>query len=80
MEKILLKLFSYWMIFVRLLGKVNTFVFLSLIYFIIISPFAIFLKLIGKDLLNIKLLGSQKSYWLKKENKILEPKDYEQGF
>lgn len=80
MKKIFKKLFSYWMAFARFLGKINTFIFLTLIYFVFIGPLAIFLKLIRKDLLDIKFPDDRKTFWIKKERKLLKEKDYEQQF
>lgn len=80
MKKILKNLFSCWMMFVRFLGKINTFILLTLVYFLIIGPLAIFFKLIKKDLLDTKFPDSKKSFWIKKQRKVLKEKDYEQQF
>lgn len=78
MKKTLKKLFSFWMVLARFLGKINTFVLLTLVYFLMIGPLATFFKLIRKDLLDIKLSDHKKSYWIKR--KMLKEKDYEQQF
>lgn len=80
MKKIFKKLFSGWMIFARFLGRINAFILLNLLYFVIIGPVAIFLKLIRKDLLDTKFPDSKKSFWIRKDRKVLQKKDYEQQF
>ena len=42
---------------------------MGFIYFIIITPIGIFMRLIGKDLLGIKY-NNNKSYWIKREKNI----------
>ena len=39
---------------------------MALIFFIILTPIGLFLRLIGKDLLNIKL-NQNKTYWIKRD-------------
>ena len=41
---------------------------MALIFFIILTPIGLFLRLIGKDLLNIKL-NNNKTYWIKRDKK-----------
>lgn len=55
------------MAFARFLGKINTFIFLTIFYFLIVGPIAIFLKLVKKDLLDIKISDQKESYWIKKD-------------
>ena len=49
----------------EILGKVIAPIVMGFIYFIIITPIGIFMRLLGKDLLNIKY-NKNKSYWLKR--------------
>ena len=42
---------------------------MGFIYFIIITPIGILMRLFGKDLLNIKF-NKDKSYWIKREKNI----------
>ena len=42
---------------------------MGFIYFIIITPIGILMRLFGKDLLNIKF-NKNKSYWIKREKNI----------
>lgn len=45
------------------IGRFNTAVILILIYFVVITPIACVLKILGKDLLNRKIDKKIKSYW-----------------
>ena len=53
----------------RNLFKVIAPIVMGLIYFVIITPIGILIRLLGKDLLNIKY-NKNKSYWIKREKKI----------
>ncbi len=78
LKKLFKRFYDFWMILVKFLGRINTFILLTIIYFLIIGPLAIFLKLFKRDLLVIKFSNAGESYWLAKEAK--PAKDYEQRF
>ena len=42
---------------------------MAIIYFIIVTPIGLFMRLIGKDLLNIKF-SKINTYWIKREKKV----------
>ena len=54
-----------WIKLGEILGKVIAPIVMGFIYFIIITPIGILMRLIGKDLLNIKY-NKKKSYWIKR--------------
>lgn len=56
---------EYWLRFARMLGKANAIVFLTVVYFLIIGPGAMLLKLLRKDLLDRKA-EERESYWYDK--------------
>ena len=68
-SKILTPLKSGWIKFGEILGKVIAPIVMGFIYFIIITPIGILIRLLGKDLLNIKY-NKDKSYWIKRDEKI----------
>ncbi len=68
-SSILNPLKSGWIKLGEVLGKIVSPLVMGLIYFIIITPIGIFMRLIGKDLLNLKL-NNDKTYWIKRSNKI----------
>ena len=68
-SRILTPLKKGWIRFGELLGKVIAPIVMGFIYFIIITPIGILIRLLGKDLLNIKF-NKDKSYWIKRAKNI----------
>ena len=58
-----------WVKFGELLGRIVAPIVMAIIYFIIVTPIGLFMRLIGKDLLNIKFSKSN-TYWIKREKKV----------
>ena len=50
-----------------LLGKIISPLIMGLIFFLVVTPIGILLKLTGKDVLNLKKNENKKSYWIKKD-------------
>jgi Saxitoxin biosynthesis operon protein SxtJ len=57
----------YWMKFAHYMSIVSTFVILSIVFFAILTPMNLFLRLLGKDLLRLKRAPERASYWLPTE-------------
>ena len=68
-SKILTPLKKVWIKLGEILGKVIAPIVMGIIYFVIITPIGILIRLFGKDLLNVKY-NKNKSYWIKREKKI----------
>ena len=68
-SKLLNPLNIIWVKFGELLGRIIAPVVMAIIYFIIVTPIGLFMRLIGKDLLNIKF-SKANTYWIKREKKI----------
>ena len=68
-SKILTPLNKLWVKFGELLGKIIAPLVMAIIYFIILTPISLFLRIIGKDLLNLKL-NKDNSYWKKRDKNI----------
>jgi len=75
-EKFLSKPKKYWIRFGFFLGKIISPIIISLIYFVVVFPTNIILRVFRKDILDTKLDTKKKSYWVKKSNDI----DMEQQF
>lgn len=60
------RLYRFWMKFASGLAFVNTVILLSLVYFLLIGPISLILRVLGKDLLE-RRLGSGESFWKEKE-------------
>ena len=68
-SKLLNPLNIVWVKFGELLGRIIAPIVMAIIYFIIVTPIGLFMRLIGKDLLNIKF-SKANTYWIKREKKI----------
>lgn len=55
-------LYNVWMPAALFLGRVNTYVALVLLYYLVIAPYALVMRLFGARLLDEKL-GDAESYW-----------------
>ena len=64
-SKILTPLNKIWFKFGILLGNVIAPIVMGIIFFLIVTPTSIIMKILGKDLLNLKK-NNNNSYWIKK--------------
>ena len=67
-SKLLTPLNKIWMKFGLLLGKIVSPIVMGIIFFFVVTPTGIIMRLLGKDLLNLKK-NNQNTYWIKKDNK-----------
>jgi hypothetical protein len=61
------KVYKYWIKFGDKLGQFTSKIALSIIFFLLFTPISLFLKLMGKDLLDKNIEKSKKSYWIERE-------------
>ena len=64
-SKILTPLNKLWFKFGILLGRIVSPIIMGLIFFMVVTPIALIMRIIGKDLLNLKF-NKDKSYWIEK--------------
>ena len=64
-SNILTPLNKIWFKFGIYLGKIVSPLILGVIFFIVVTPIGLIMKILRKDLLNLKF-NSQKSYWVEK--------------
>ncbi len=64
-SKLLTPLNKVWFKFGLLLGKIVSPIVMAVIFFTVVTPISFIMKIIGKDLLNIKF-NNNKSYWVEK--------------
>jgi len=76
--KILRKIYRIWLKIGEILGWIWTKLLLTIIYFIVIGPISIIMKILRKDPLKFKF--SHDSYWLIKLDKKLQEEDYYHQF
>ena len=68
-SKLLLPLNKLWFKFGLLLGKIISPLVMVIIFFLVVTPIGYLMRMLKKDLLNLKL-NDEKSYWIEKN----EPK------
>ena len=64
-SKILRPLNILWFKFGIFLGKIVSPIIMGVIFFFVVTPIAILMRFIGKDLLNLKY-NNKKTYWIEK--------------
>ena len=65
-SKILTPLNKFWIKFGELLGRFIAPIVMAIVYFIILTPLSIIVRLLGKDLLKVKFSNKINSYWIKR--------------
>jgi hypothetical protein len=68
-SSILTPLNLIWIKFGELLGRIVSPIVMSFIYFLIITPIGLILRIFGKDILGLKF-SSKKSYWINRTKNI----------
>ena len=68
-SKLLDVLNDLWIKFGELLGKIIAPIVMSIVFFLIVTPIGLVLKIVKKDLLKLKF-NNDKSYWIKKDKTI----------
>ena len=66
-SKLLLPLNKIWFKFGIFLGNFIAPIVMGIIYFFVVTPTGLIMKMLGKDLLNLKK-SNKDSYWIKKNN------------
>ena len=64
-SKILTPLNKLWFKFGIFLGKIISPIIMGIIFFLVVTPIGLLMKLFGKDVLNLKY-NNNKSYWIEK--------------
>ena len=64
-SKVLTPLNKIWFKFGILLGKIVSPIILGVIFFFVVTPIGLIMRILGKDLLNLKF-NANKSYWIEK--------------
>ena len=65
-SKLLTPLNKAWVKFGELLGRIIAPIVMALVYFVVLTPLSIIVRICGKDLLKTKLSDNSKSYWIKR--------------
>mgnify|MGYP006100746621 CR=1 FL=1 len=73
-SKILTPLNKIWFKFGILLGKIISPLVMGFIFFVVVTPIGLLMRMLQKDLLNLKF-NNNKSYWIKKNGPKSKMKD-----
>ena len=65
-SKILTPLNKLWFRFGLFLGKIISPIIMGVIFFLVVTPIGLLMRLFGKDVLNLKLNKKNNSYWIEK--------------
>ena len=69
-SKILSPFNKAWIKLGEILGLIIAPIIMALVYFIILTPISLILRMLGKDLLGLKFLKKQDTYWMKRKKKL----------
>ena len=69
-SKILIPLNNYWIKLGEILGKIVAPIIMLIVFLGVVTPMAFLVKLLGKDLLNLKFNKKINSYWLLRQKKL----------
>jgi hypothetical protein len=67
-SKILTPLNRLWFKFGIFLGRIISPIIMALIFFLVVTPIGLIMRLLRKDLLNLRYNKKSKSYWIKKND------------
>ena len=73
-------IYIIWMTFAIFIGWIMTRVILSLLFFIIVTPVGLALRILGKDLLDLNKQDIQKSYWNMRDSDLEQNQNYEKQY
>ena len=69
-SKLLSPLNNLWIKFGEILGKVIAPIVMAVVYFLILTPISLLVRLFGKDLIEMKFSNNVKSYWIKRKKHL----------
>ena len=69
-SKILSPFNKTWIKLGEILGLIIAPIIMALVYFIILTPISLIVRMLGKDLLGLKFLKKQDTYWTKRKKKL----------
>ena len=69
-SKLLSPLNNLWIKFGEILGKVIAPIVMAVVYFLILTPISLLVRLFGKDLIEMKFNNNVKSYFIKRKKHL----------
>jgi hypothetical protein len=78
---VLLPIQKAWMTLAVILGWIMTRVILCVLFYLVLTPMGLLMRLFGKDILNMKMeRDSASSYWIPRQTDESEERDYQRQF
>ncbi len=69
-SKLLSPLNKFWIKLGEILGIIIAPIVMALVYFVILTPISIIVRVFGKDLLGLKLFKEKETYWIKRKKNL----------
>ena len=69
-SKLLSPLNKTWIKFGEILGLIIAPIVMGLVYFVILTPVSLIVRLFGKDLLGLKFIKENETYWIKRKKSL----------
>ena len=69
-SKLLSPLNKSWIKLGEILGIIIAPIVMALVYFVVLTPISIIVRIFGKDLLGLKFLKEKETYWIKRKKNI----------
>ena len=69
-SRILSPLNNIWVKFGKILGMIIAPIVMALVYFVILTPIGLTMRIFGKDLLGLKFKKKQDTYWIKRKKNL----------
>ena len=69
-SKLLSPLNKFWIKLGEILGTIIAPIVMVLVYFVILTPVSLIVRIFGKDLLGLKFLKEKETYWIKRKKNI----------
>ncbi|MFC1709398.1 hypothetical protein ACFL2J_05025 [Candidatus Omnitrophota bacterium] len=79
-REFVVKFYYVWMKGVSAIGMVITGILIAAIFYLIFAPVGLFLRLIGKDILNLKKDNKLSTYWIDRPKREFDKTSYEKQF
>ena len=73
-SKLLSPLNKSWIKLGEILGMIIAPIVMALVYFVILTPVSLVVRIFGKDLLGLKFLKEKETYWIKRKKNIASMK------
>ena len=69
-SKLLSPLNKLWIKLGEILGIIIAPIVMALVYFVVLTPISIIVRILGKDLLGLKFLKEKETYWIKRKKNL----------